>query len=72
MIEVFLGKNENIHPSFPKLMKHRDGTIILFTEHKVGVVLVGGGQTKVGSYSTDWMMQVFEDLNEPVTIKNKV
>lgn len=59
---------------FPKLMIHKDGTIILFTSINIGTLLYNGGIPKspytVGIFKRDWIMYDFRDFNGTVTLSN--
>jgi hypothetical protein len=73
MINVTLGEVKPQGKPFPKLMKHPDGTIMLFWEPSRGICLVGGGSTNngyVSLISEGMSMGLFTDYNDPITIQN--
>ena len=63
---------DNTDKPFPKLMKHREGTIILFTEKYTGVVVFATvHEDFVGKYADDWDMYDFSDYTDTVTLSNE-
>jgi hypothetical protein len=71
MVEVTVVKVEKkeVKP-FPKLMIAFDGDIVFFTGYEVGISLLKSAGIK-HLYLTNWNMDVFQDYNEELTIKNK-
>jgi len=63
-------KNKKTRP-YPKYMIAGDGTIVLFSEVNVGMVLKESTFNDVGEYSTTWKMDGFTDYNEVITTQNK-
>lgn len=73
MIKVTLGDEvKKTDKSFPRLMMHSDGTIVLFSDNEHGVCLFGCNGTKAGHNPKDgWGMELFTDYNGPVTLQNE-
>ena len=59
---------------YPCLMKSTDGTIVLFTEHGMGMVVSSEGRDKfttAGNYLGGWLMGYFKPYEGKVILENK-
>ena len=68
MLDIELSKTTEI--DFPKLMITRLGTIVLFTEPRVGTVLMSKKSSSIGKHVTNWHMESFQDLTQSLTLTN--
>jgi hypothetical protein len=57
---------------FPKLMMHKDGSIVLFTEYCNGTLLHDTtGSTSAGWVNQFWSMRDFTDFHGSITLSNE-
>lgn len=64
-------KGSTKKPSYPRLMKVKNGTaVMLFGEFGVGICIIGGDFNPVGDWSSGWSMEEFEDFDGEVTLSN--
>mgnify|MGYP000296441131 FL=1 len=76
-IKVTLGATENTQQEkpFPKLMASEgEKFVVLFTKSKCGFVVLDSDDEDIrpiGYYSENWVMNLFTDYNEPITIQNQ-
>lgn len=71
-INVTLGEVETQEiKSFPKIMKSKSDTVVLFIAEKTGTVIMEKKPVwGIGHYSEDWEMTSFTDYNEPIILQN--
>lgn len=73
-INVTLGKAKTQKEKpFPKLMKHKnDGTILYFYRKGVGIPINNEDYcfSDTEGWASAWIMDAFEDYNQPITIQN--
>jgi len=58
---------------FPKLMRHKTGSVVLFNSFGSGMVVYrkdDGFSYKVGFYSDSWDMTSFTECNESINLTN--
>lgn len=53
-ITVKIEEKQNKEISFPCLMRHKEGFVVLFTKPQSGVVVVAGAGWKLGEHDADW------------------
>lgn len=64
--------NRSEDKPFPKLMKHRDGTIVLFVDGDTGIVVFSTlSPSYIGKYVKDWGRYDFSDYTGTVTLSNE-
>lgn len=57
--------------AFPKLMKTKKNTVVLFSAPECGVVLTTiFDYPNVGQYDEDWCMSEFEDFDGKIILEN--
>lgn len=74
MIKVTIGESKTQEvKEFPKLMKCKnDGTLFFFIEAKIGLPLQQKySEDYLPLWASSWVMERFEDFNEPITIQNQ-
>jgi hypothetical protein len=75
MIKTTINTNQNSRSlPYPKLMITESGTIVLFQDRAIGVVLLQGNSRcyKIGRYSNTWDMTAFSDYYEAITLQNEM
>ena len=74
MIKTSILTNQNSRSlPYPKLMISVKGTIVLFSDHAKGVVLLQGSSPyKIGHYSDTIDMNNFSDYYESITLQNEL
>jgi hypothetical protein len=74
MIKTAILTNQNSRSlPYPKLMISESGTIVLFKDRSVGVVLIKGTSTyEIGHYSNTWDFTAFTDFNASITLQNEL
>jgi hypothetical protein len=71
MINVEFNQNKK-QKSFPKLMISNDGQIVLFIIQSIGTVVYSNSNNcKVGYYSNAWNMDIYNDFDGEITLKNE-
>ena len=72
MIKTTILTNENSRSlPYPKLMISDKGTIVLFHNCAIGVVILEGfSNYKIGYLSSTWDMTAFSDYYEAITLQN--
>ena len=73
MVQTTINTNQNSRSlPYPKLMISESGTIVLFKESAIGVVLLEGnsGFYKIGDNHFTWDMNAFKDYYEVITLQN--
>jgi len=69
---IFTNQNSRSLP-YPKLMISEKGTIVLFSDRAIGVVLLQGSSLyKIGFYSFTWDLTAFSDYYEAITLQNEL
>lgn len=65
-------EKEKAKPSYPCLMKSRNGTVVLFSDEGVGTVVDNSENSphELGAYYKDFNMDIFEYYNGEITLKN--
>jgi hypothetical protein len=74
MIQATINTNQNSKSlPYPKLMISEKGTIVLFQNRAIGVVLLEGfSNYKIGHHSFTWDMNSFSDYYEAITLQNDI
>jgi hypothetical protein len=74
MIKTAILTNQNSRSlPYPKLMISDKGTIVLFKDCAIGVVLLQGSSIyNIGFYSATWDFTAFSDYYEAITLQNKL
>jgi hypothetical protein len=75
MIQATINTNQKSKSlPYPKLMISESGTIVLFKESAIGVVLLEGnsGCYKIGDNHFTWDMNAFKDYYEAITLQNEL
>lgn len=69
---VKLTKFGSIVNEFPKLMENHLGTVILFTENRVGTVLYPGRNSalSVGYHDKSWDMKNYSEMQGSLRLEN--
>ena len=70
--EISDKKKEPVN-EYPKLMMHKDGSIVLFMEVGVGTILFNASPhgKDVGKFSPNWNVDFFTDFHGSITISNE-
>ena len=63
-------EEENNADEYPKLMVGLNGTLVLFSEPKIGMVMISGRGWEPGHYSTAWTMEGFTDFKGKLVLSN--
>ena len=71
MIQTTILTNQNSRSlPYPKLMISDKGTIVLFRDHAIGIVLLKGNSPyELGYYSNTWDFTNFSDYYEAITLQ---
>jgi hypothetical protein len=75
MVKTTINTNQNSRSlTYPKLMISHEGTIVLFYNPAIGVVLLQGNSLcyKIGHHSLAWDMNNFSDYYEAITLQNSL
>ena len=74
MVQTTINTNQNSRSlPYPKLMISEKGTIVLFSDKSIGVVLLEGiTNYKIGHHSFSWDMNSFSDYYEAITLQNEL
>jgi len=75
MVQTTINTNQNSRSlPYPKLMVTESGTIVLFQNPSIGVVLLQGNSRcyKIGHHSFTWDMNAFSDYYEAITLQNEL
>ena len=74
MVHTTINTNQNSRSlPYPKLMISDKGTIVLFTDRAIGVVLLQGSSIyNIGFYSATWDFTAFSDYYESITLQNEL
>ena len=73
---MLVEKNDNPQleskPLFPRLMKSKQGSVILFINYGSGTVLYASkeGPNSFGEFSNSWNMSLFSDYHGVITLSN--
>lgn len=73
MINAKINKKESKPKcKYPYLGIYKDELVVLFSEEKTGVVVVGDGRAnKIAYYSRDWAEEVFTPLKGEIVLTNE-
>jgi hypothetical protein len=74
MVQTTINTNQNSRSlPYPKLMISDKGTIVLFSDRAIGVVLLEGSSIyKIGFHSFTWDLTAFSDYYEAITLQNEL
>lgn len=75
MVQTTINTNQKSKSlPYPKLMiSNYLGTIVLFKDRSIGVVLLEGfSPYKIGHHSFSWDMNNFSDYYEAITLQNEI
>jgi hypothetical protein len=74
MVKTTINTNQNSRSlPYPKLMISDKGTIVLFSDRAIGVVLLEGfSNYKIGHHSFTWDFTAFSDYYEAITLENQL
>ena len=74
MVQTTINTNQQSRSlPYPKLMISDKGTIVLFQDRAIGVVLLEGLSTyKIGHHHFTWDMNAFKDYYEAITLQNEL
>ena len=70
MKSVINEANQAPKSEYPCLKISNDGTIVLFTNKRMGVVLYEGERTTKGEYGIFWAEELFTPFNGTITLFN--
>jgi|LakMenEpi03Aug12_release.lakeMendotaPanAssembly.Ray.scaffolds.fasta_scaffold2979083_2 hypothetical protein len=71
-MKTIIQNNKKTVIPYPKLMISNKGMIVLFVSNRCGTVLhKGDGATALGSYSKDFVMEIFTDFDGKVIISSE-
>jgi hypothetical protein len=74
MVKTTINNNQNSRSlPYPKLMISDKGTIVLFSDRAIGVVLLEGfSNYKIGEHHFTWDTTAFSDYYEAITLQNEL
>lgn len=74
MIQATVNTNQKSKSlPYPKLMISSEGTIVLFKERSIGVVLLDDSSSyNIGFHSATWDTNAFKDYYEAITLQNDI
>ena len=67
--EIIERKDEN-ESMYPCLMQSFSGIVVLFTEEKVGIVIVGNDFYSTGEFKKNWIMNNFHKFEGKLILEN--
>jgi hypothetical protein len=74
MVQTTINTNQNSRSlPYPKLMISEKGTIVLFSDRSIGVVLLEGlSNYKIGHHHFTWDYTAFSDYYGAITLQNEL
>jgi hypothetical protein len=74
MVKTTINTNQNSRSlPYPKLMISEKGTIVLFSDRAIGVVLLEGlSNYKIGHHHFTWDYTAFSDYYQAITLQNEL